>query len=447
MAEKDGQKKSTLPALPFPFSFSRSTIPQERRIPLLRARDKSKAFANKVVTLIKVGANPCNTSHLAFVSPASQQFALAQVASAFNQESASNTSFTKYKDDLKLLNGEDNQTRLQIQQVRGRNQLSASTTARTKDFQSSILQTANATLETPRPPEPALPAFDYLQARKKELDETFGLVKKQKARKWRKALDDEKQAYVQKILQQPGQISDLPGANCEARDIRKLRPRQWINDEIVTFYTVLINNRSLAYEKHPEEFPDQERFLRVHCFNSFFMGKYDKDGYDGVKRWSKKTDLLQKDVIIFPINIKNAHWTCAAINLRCKRFEYFDSMSNPNQSVLANLRDYIVNEALAKKKITLDVSDWPDCFYEDIPQQNNSFDCGIFVCQFMDCLSRDWSTTQKTTRPPNQSAITDLPPSKERETLFDFGQENMEYIRSKMIYEIASKRFLDEEWA
>jgi hypothetical protein len=93
---------------------------------------------------------------------------------------------------------------------------------------------------------------------------------------------------VQKILQQPGKISDMPGAYCEAHDIRKLRPRQWINDEIVTFYSVMINNRSSQFETHPENFPPNEKFVKAYCFSSFFMAKYDKAGYDGVKRWSKK---------------------------------------------------------------------------------------------------------------------------------------------------------------
>lgn len=37
-------------------------------------------------------------------------------------------------------------------------------------------------------------------------------------------------------------------------------------------------------------------------------------------------DAFEKDVLIFPINIGNSHWTCAAINVREKRFEYYDSL-------------------------------------------------------------------------------------------------------------------------
>lgn len=54
--------------------------------------------------------------------------------------------------------------------------------------------------------------------------------------------------------------------------------------------------------------------------------------------------------------------------------------------------------------------------WQDIPQQENAFDCGIFVCQFMDCLSRDWGGG---------------------DTIFDFDQGNMPYIRRKMIHEVS----------
>ncbi|KNZ50642.1 hypothetical protein VP01_431g16 [Puccinia sorghi] len=392
---------------------------------LLRTLDKTKAVAKKLDTLIAITSNINRHNGLHW----STKLALAHVVAAFNQETASAQSFKAFQDHVQHINDKDNQIRFQYARQRNQQFLPPSTLA--SDFPTTLTRTRNATLETPRPPEPALPTYEHLCARKKLLDDTFGKqLKTPKTRKWRKTLEPDKLAFVQKVLQQQGKISDLPGAYCEAHDIRKLRPRQWINDEIVTFYAVMINNRSTQFEKLPDSFPPQERFLKAHCFSSFFMAKYDKDGYDG-------TDLLQKDVVIFPINISNAHWTCATINLRAERFEYFDSMGNKNPSVLANLRDYIVNEAWAKKQIKLDVSRWGDYYYEDIPQQNNSFDCGIFVCQFMDCLSRDWS--------PSLHGRT--AGEEERSTRFDFGQENMEYIRLKMIYEIATTQFLPEQWA
>lgn len=49
---------------------------------------------------------------------------------------------------------------------------------------------------------------------------------------------------------------------------------------------------------------------------------------------------------------------------------------------------------------------------QDIPQQDNGFDCGVFTCQFIESLSRG-------------------------EDDFAFTQENMPYLRRRMVWEIA----------
>lgn len=71
------------------------------------------------------------------------------------------------------------------------------------------------------------------------------------------------------------------------------------------------------------------------------------------------------------------------------------------------MRTYLAAEHLAKRKTELDLSNWVDYWDEvrlpfsltsfadeltceqDVPQQDNSCDCGIFTCQFMETLSRN----------------------------------------------------------
>ncbi|KAG0140092.1 hypothetical protein CROQUDRAFT_383682 [Cronartium quercuum f. sp. fusiforme G11] len=293
-----------------------------------------------------------------------------------------------------------------------------------------ILKKSKISLESAKPPEPNLPTYELLRQRELLLDKKHAapIVK---TRRWRVCLDEDKMRHVQRTLFDPNAKSDLPGALCEASDFQTLRPGTWLNDNVVNFYGVMINMRCSKYEEIQIEScptllsPGDPGFLRSYCFSSFFMTKYDKDGFNGVKRWSKKVDLFQKDVIIFPVNINNTHWTCAAINLRQKRFEFYDSMGNENRHVLDNLKDYIQNEHLAKRKVELDTLDWDYC-YTKPPQQNNGYDCGVFVCQFMDCLSRDWGGG---------------------DTVFDFSQQNLPYIRNKVVYEISTRKFLEEEWS
>jgi sentrin-specific protease 1 len=87
------------------------------------------------------------------------------------------------------------------------------------------------------------------------------------------------------------------------------------------------------------------------------------------------------DVVIFPINIGNAHWTAAAINLAEKRFEYYDSMGDLTDSrrrifmvfhsrsrrdfkliFTQNLRAYLDAEHRDKKAKPFDFTGWHDAF-------------------------------------------------------------------------------------
>ncbi|MBW0500146.1 hypothetical protein O181_039861 [Austropuccinia psidii MF-1] len=387
------------------------TSTYKKRPPLLLAHNKKLALKLKLDTIRDIMNNPPTVN--------SSVTSNLPISRLLTQDLAVRLPQKQYQQQISQINEKDNLARLFRNQTRFTNSFP-------KNHSDIIFQTRLATLDSPRPPEPQLPTYNQLLDRQRQLDQTFG-KKKVKRRRWRKSLEPDKMAFVQEILQTRGKISQLPGAYCESHDIRKLKPKQWMNDEIATFYGVMINLRSAEYEKKTQagQAFEDEKFLRAHCFSSFFMEKYDREGFKGVQRWSKKFDLFQKDVIIFPVNIANAHWTCAAINLKNKRFEFYDSMGNRNDSVLANLRDYIVNEALAKKKQVLDLSGWIDFYPMNVPQQDNAYDCGIFVCQFMDSLSRDWGTGNAE---------------------FDFSQENMPYIRTKMIYEIAKCKFLPERW-
>lgn len=47
----------------------------------------------------------------------------------------------------------------------------------------------------------------------------------------------------------------------------------------------------------------------------------------------RQVDIFKKDVVVIPVNLGNAHWTCAAINMRLKRIEYYDSMGSRRERV------------------------------------------------------------------------------------------------------------------
>ena len=136
-------------------------------------------------------------------------------------------------------------------------------------------------------------------------------------------------------------------------------------------------------------------------FNSFFVerllitdGEYK---YDNIKRWSKRFDVFAMDKVFFPINIRNTHWTLAVIYVKLKEIRYYDSMNGCGLKLLEALRQWLMHEALYKKNVVLDESSWKLIdsgeHHVPVPEQNNFFDCGVFVCVAADFIQDDLPLT------------------------------------------------------
>lgn len=166
-----------------------------------------------------------------------------------------------------------------------------------------------------------------------------------------------------------------------------LRPRTWLNDEVVNFYMAMLQERD---ERLSKANPNR---TTSHYFNSFFMTKLQEGNgysYAGVKRWSKKFDLLSKDKIFVPININNTHWTLAVVYIQKKEIHYYDSMSGSGRKYLQPLLNWVRDDAKDKKNVDIDTTQWKLLDRMDyVPQQENGYDCGMFVITCADYLSDD----------------------------------------------------------
>lgn len=308
-------------------------------------------------------------------------------------------------------------------------------------------------------------------------------------------LTEEQDKMASAALSKRGQIAAIPGAQVEDRDVEKLRPRQWLNDEVINFYGNLILQRANDADKRRTEAikaagsdaspvaekplvgksaraggkPQPKRpydaaldaFWRVHFFSSFFWENLKNRGFDGVKRWTRRIDIFTKDLVLFPINLGNSHWVCGAINLRRRRFEYYDSLGTRNPRAFELMRTYLAEEAKDKKKKHIDLRGWRDVFSDESPQQENGYDCGVFAAQTLEQISRRDPHTPIPLDPPTipwmsddietdagRMKITSADDAEDDDDDVDeyewnFGQENMPYLRRRMVYEIASQRLLD----
>ncbi|XP_055814335.1 ubiquitin-like-specific protease ESD4 [Solanum dulcamara] len=166
-----------------------------------------------------------------------------------------------------------------------------------------------------------------------------------------------------------------------------LRPGQWLNDEVINVYLELLKER----EKR-----EPQKFLKCHFFNTFFYKKLisGRGGYNyqSVRRWTSQRKLgyclLECDKIFVPIH-KEIHWCLAVINNKDKKFQYLDSLRGRDSNVLKVLASYFVDEVKDKCGKHIDVSSWKQEFVEDLPEQKNGYDCGVFMIKNADFYSRD----------------------------------------------------------
>lgn len=190
-------------------------------------------------------------------------------------------------------------------------------------------------------------------------------------------------------------------------DIQTLNwnPIQWLNDEVINFYMELLSERSRENKKLP----------KVHSMNTFFLKRLMESNYSAVRRWTRKVDIFSFDIIPIPVH-KGCHWCMAIIHFKNKTITYYDSMGSPDDSVLMALEGYLQDEFRDKKKSEFDMCDWKKVNAKNIPQQENGSDCGVFSCMFAEFITRKRPLT--------------------------FTQQNMEYFRMRMVYEICTGKLL-----
>ncbi|KAK6165340.1 hypothetical protein SNE40_022286 [Patella caerulea] len=187
-------------------------------------------------------------------------------------------------------------------------------------------------------------------------------------------------------------------------DIQTLKGLNWLNDQVINFYLKMLMERG-----------DGDNMARVHAFNTFFYPKLARCGHSGVRRWTKRVDVLSADFILVPVHL-GVHWCLAIIDFRKKSIRYYDSMGGNNDTCLNVLKQYLIDECLDKKKQTFDLTGWSTVAVKDIPQQINGCDCGMFSCVFAEYITRGAKIT--------------------------FTQDDMPNFRRKMVYEIVTRKLL-----
>ena len=211
---------------------------------------------------------------------------------------------------------------------------------------------------------------------------------------------------IKSAMNSKGQVLiDAYSISITCKDLQTLRGLNWLNDEVINFYMQMIVHRSQNHDNWP----------KVYATNTFFYQKLLQSDFAALKRWTRKIVLFAYDLILIPVHL-GMHWCLAVVNLKKKGIYYYDSMAGNIDRCLQAIEKYLQDEHLDKKKSALDTSGFEKVNVKNIPKQMNGSDCGMFACKFAEYLSRN--------------------------AQFSFTQDDMQYFRKRMIYEIVKNNIL-----
>lgn len=153
-------------------------------------------------------------------------------------------------------------------------------------------------------------------------------------------------------------------------DLSTLANENWLNDQVINLYGELIMESSNS---------------KVHFLNSFFHKQLITKGYEGVKRWTKQVDLFSKSLLLVPVHLE-VHWCLVTADFINRTVCLYDSQGIGLQDVARNVVKYLLKEEKEKKPSAFEMG-WTVSLKEEIPQQTNENDCGIFVLEYSRCLA------------------------------------------------------------
>ena len=146
-------------------------------------------------------------------------------------------------------------------------------------------------MQGPKPPKPFIPTLDQLQKLRLDKDKAIEERLRPKRKPLPASLPPEVEAEVDTLFRRRGVIAKCVKEQVADEDIVRLRPNQWLNDEIINFYGQLILSRSEESKENPGS--DGKKPLNVHYFSTFFWSKLKGQGYEKARlaKWTKKVRL------------------------------------------------------------------------------------------------------------------------------------------------------------
>ena len=174
----------------------------------------------------------------------------------------------------------------------------------------------------------------------------------------------------------------------------------YLDDEVIDFYFARLRERCQRNPTLP----------KIHCYSTQFYKSVNREN------WACKITVFDKDIVLIPVLINSNHWVLVAFFPLIKTVIYYDSRHNDGKTVRDDVLNFFKTRFTKETGSSSTDFEWKSTDEPDVPDQSNSYDCGVFVCQMAERLSR---------RSP-----------------FNFNQSQMPAIRIQMIEQIVAGEIL-----
>ncbi|KAG1698895.1 hypothetical protein DVH05_014279 [Phytophthora capsici] len=190
------------------------------------------------------------------------------------------------------------------------------------------------------------------------------------------------------------------------RDVSRLKPRRYLNDNIIDYYFKRMMMDTLGGNLLVQE---KVLFLSSHFYSRLRAGKGTsasermEAGYKNVSTWLARSNVFNRSIIFIPIN-KDLHWSLAVIlnpgiagsgpnNEASSCIAVLDPLGSYHRkaAIIRNLRTFLrmlwgntqnngEDEYAMDRVVSMNVK---------APQQENSYDCGVYVLKFAEVILKN----------------------------------------------------------
>lgn len=204
---------------------------------------------------------------------------------------------------------------------------------------------------------------------------------------------------------------DPDAVTISGRDVELLEPGIFINDTLIDFYIKYLQSTVSESQKQA-----------CHFFNSFFFRKLadldkfpdtevvSREAFIRVRKWTRRVNIFEKDYIFIPVNY-SYHWSLIVIcnpgatileddhQSKTPCILHMDSINGTHGNLSKLIQSYLWEEWRERHMVDEASFVTAENFYNmpfislEVPQQNNMYDCGLFLLHYVEMFLRQAHTT------------------------------------------------------